>query len=248
MRKRIPKRIAKIRKKKLSKSPARPKITRSNIKRRLNFQKLKRQRIPRALTRPVTPDLVIPAKEPRFDKTDDRLPENYGQDTLVLMARDPWWLFTYWEVTNRRKDAVTDRVKQAGHQDWKTVLRVYDVTGNDAPPADYFFDIELNFFADNWYIDVGKPDREWMAELGFRTLSGEFFMLVTSNRIRTPAFGISEVVDEEWMMPENLYYQLIGLAGPGQQSGSIEVRRMLKKYLKRGLSSDRRAGFSSVLK
>jgi hypothetical protein len=29
----------------------------------------------------------------------ETLPPFYGEDTLVLLARDPYWLFSYWELT-----------------------------------------------------------------------------------------------------------------------------------------------------
>lgn len=192
--------------------------------------------------------VVPPVTNKLPQEADDRLPNYYGEDKLVLMTRDPWWIYSYWEVTMGRSSAVEAEVKQAGHQDWKTVLRVYDVTGSDNLKPSSSFDIELNFFTDNWTIDVGAPDRDWMAELGLRTTSGDFFVLLRSNVVRTPAFGISDVVDEEWMLPEDIYYQLIGLTGPGTQSGSMDIRRMLKKYLKKGVSSRHRIPVSVLSK
>ena len=170
--------------------------------------------------------------------SDSRLPTHYGEDKLMLLVRDPWWIYAYWEVTPDRNGEVVRRLRQSGHRDWKTVLRVYDVTGAGPGKSRSFFDIELNFFADNWYIDVGLPDREWLAELGLRTASGKFFMLVRSNVVRTPSFGISDVVDEEWMLPEDIYYRLIGLGMPGAVSGSMDIRKLLEKYLKRVVSSE----------
>ena len=35
------------------------------------------------------------------------LPSQYGVDKMVLMVRDPWWLYTYWEL----KSSTVERLK-----------------------------------------------------------------------------------------------------------------------------------------
>ncbi len=137
------------------------------------------------------------------------LPKNYGDDKMVLLVRDPWWLFAYWEVTQTRQAEVREAIHRGRLSPDKTVLRVYDETAG----AGTFFDIEVGVFADNWYIDVGKPDREWVAELGIRTHEGRFFRWVRSNRVRTPRAGVSDVLDEEWLLPDEIYWKLFGLSG-----------------------------------
>lgn len=167
------------------------------------------------------------------------LPSKYGEDKAVLMVRDPWWLFAYWEVTPRREQETVDAIHRAGLTREKSVLRVYDVTGASVPDSHSFFDIELQNFASTWYIDVGVPDREWVVEVGIRTREGRFFMLVRSNVVRTPRFGVSDVLDEEWMLPDELYWKLFGMSGLGRQKSSLDVREILERYLKSVVSSER---------
>ena len=190
----------------------------------------------------ISEPVLSPAVEstaPRIVQEDRRLPTHYGEDRLVLLVRDPWWIFAYWEVTPERQQQV---LRQTEGKRYKTVLRVYDVSGVSLPKSNSFFDIEINFHADNWYVDVGMPDREWAAEIGFRTEDGRFFALVRSNTVRTPAFGISDVLDEEWMLPEDVYFRLLGQSfGAGSPGGSMDIRRMLEKYLKNVVSSERPA-------
>lgn len=93
----------------------------------------------------------------------------------------------------------------------KKVLRVYDVTNVSWPSAHSFFDIEIGFAA-NWYIEVGVPNRQWIAEIGWLSQDGQFFSLVRSNVVRTPRHGLSEVVDEEWMMPDALSKWAYGIS------------------------------------
>ena len=186
-------------------------------------------------------DALTPPEPPpgaSVESQDRRLPSHYGEDRLVLLVRDPWWLFAYWEVTPQRQQQIAREAEQKSRAGRKTVLRVYDVTGLALPKYHSFFDIELNFYADNWYIDVGLPDREWVTEIGTRTDTGRFFALVRSNKVRTPAFGISDVLDEEWMLPEDVYYRLIGRS-IGASGGSMDIRKLLEKYLRNVVSSER---------
>ena len=165
-----------------------------------------------------------------------QLPVTYGENNLVLLVRDPWWFYAYWEVTPKREREVLGLIKESGLFVEAKVLRVYDVTDKIWPDTPIFFDIETGF-ANNWYVDVGKPDRQWVSELGFRTRGGRFFALVRSNMIRTPRFGVSDILDEEWLLPDELYWKIFGLSGGlGMQKSSLDVREVLERYL-RGLGA-----------
>ncbi|MGH7197602.1 MAG: DUF4912 domain-containing protein [Candidatus Omnitrophota bacterium] len=178
------------------------------------------------------------------------LPSQYGEDKAVLMVRDPWWLFAYWEVTPWREREIVEAIQRAGLTREKSVLRVYDVTDTALPDCHSFFDIELVNLANSWYIDVGSPNRQWVVEVGVRTREGRFFMLVRSNVVRTPRFGVSDVLDEEWMLPDELYWKLFGMSGLGRQKSSLDVREILERYLKSVISSERPSsvGFSPTKK
>jgi hypothetical protein len=52
-----------------------------------------------------------------------------------------------------------------------------------------------------------------VVDIGLLTRRGKFYLLARSNRVTTPRFGPSEVIDEEWMCPDEEYWRLFGLAG-----------------------------------
>ncbi len=211
-------------------------------KKRKKVSPKSRKRQPRNISIPsfVPPTKLMAHPEAPSAYVDHRVPSHYNEDTLVLMIRDPWWMYAYWEITPTLQNSVMECVKQSKASDWKMVLRVYDVTLASVERPNSYFDIDLNFYTDNWYIDVGVPDRSWVAELGYRTNKHQFFKLIRSNTVRTPAFGMSEILDEEWMLPEEIYYQIIGYSIHGShQQGSMDIRRLLERYLKNVVSSER---------
>ena len=161
------------------------------------------------------------------------LPAYYEENKITLLVRDPWWIFAFWEVTPWRRGEVCERALREGHSPDKIVLRVHNLSENS------FFDIEVGSTLGQWYVDVGKPDCEWRADLGVRTREGKFFVFVSSNSVKTPRYGVSDVLDEEWMLPDELYWKIFGISsGFGRQKSSADVKEILERYLKNIASSE----------
>src|SRR5207245_462354 len=121
------------------------------------------------------------------DRESGELPRAYGCDRIVLLPRDPWWVFTYWEITpTTRVQAL--RALGAEAEGARELLRVYDVTfiaftGDNAWQS---FDVELPPGADRWYLNVGRPAASFCVELGLPTPGGRFLPLARSNVVTTP--------------------------------------------------------------
>jgi hypothetical protein len=176
----------------------------------------------------------------RRDRVEFRFPHGYGDNKIVILARDPWWIFAYWEILKHREEEVIRKIESAGDSVSRSILRVYDVTdinfsGNNAHS---YFDIELKGLASSWYINVVQPDRSWIVDIGIVTKKGGFYLLARSNTIRTPRFGMSDKLDAEWMMPEEDYWKMFSLSGGfGVGKGSLEVRELIKRRLEEQISS-----------
>ncbi len=167
------------------------------------------------------------------------LPEGYGDNRIVLMVRDPFWLFTYWEI---RKDAF-DKVRNAlgilAHSA-KIVLRVYDVTDIifNGTNAHKHFDSEVPGSARSWYVNVGEPNRSFCVDIGFLAPNGTFRILARSNTVKMPRISISEVVDEKWAGIEELYEKTFVQTGLGISGESVfeRVHRNWQEMPKEGVS------------
>ena len=169
-----------------------------------------------------------------------RFPPGYGDNKIVLLARDPWWIFAYWEILKNKEEEVIGRIRSSGDSPQKHILRVYDITdvNFNGKNAHSYFDIELNSLATNWYINVNLPERTWIVDIGIITNKGDFHTLARSNIIKTPSFGMSDQLDAEWKMPEEAYWDMFSLSGGfGVGKGSLEVREMIKKRLEEQITS-----------
>jgi len=140
-----------------------------------------------------------PIGRPVVDREVGELPRSYGTDRLVLLPRDPWWLFAYWEITPASR---VEALRALGDEAAGTreVLRVYDVTfiEFDGQNAWSWFDVDFAPGAESWYVNVGKPATSYCAELGLRTASGRFLPLVRAATVQTPSSQPAPEAQVRW--------------------------------------------------
>lgn len=139
-----------------------------------------------------TPTLQKAAESPYAE-----IPREYGENRIVLLVRDPEWVYAYWEVT---PDALGEANRRAGDREAHLTLRVYDVT--EAKDLTYFWDIEIYQRIGNWYIEVGRPERTYLADIGMKSRAGTFATIARSNAGHTPPNAPSPRFDEEWWTVE----------------------------------------------
>jgi hypothetical protein len=151
------------------------------------------------------------------------------------MVRDPWTLYSYWEVRREVEDRTREEIRKKGLIPEKSILRVYDVAGSSIKAV---FDFELKNWIESWYVHTGNPGKKWMVDIGIVCTNGEFFTLARSNVVEAPPHGMSDTTDERWMCSEDLFYKMFAVAGGyGVGTSSMEMKEILERHLKEWLSS-----------
>lgn len=149
-------------------------------------------------------------------------PAGYGDNRIVLMVRDPHWVYAYWEVNEKRRSEIRSEVGETAYSKAKEYLRIYDTENWNS------FDIEVTGGARNWYIRVPAPNRTYCADIGYLTADGRFVAAARSNWVTTPLDRMSDIIDERWMIPDwEKMYALSGGFGIGR--GSMEIHELIKK-------------------
>ncbi len=188
---------------------------------------------------------LVPLPPPQESCYPPELPVAYGETRITVMVRDPFWAFAYWEIEPKRlEDLKCAMGKEAAEA--QMILRVYDITGIEfnGVNAHRYFDLEITNMANNWYINVGAPDRTFCVDLGLKTKTGRFFLLARSNTIQTPRAWMSEVVDETWMSTREDFEKVYALSGGYRVgAGSLELQELVAKRLQEHLASP---GISSM--
>ncbi len=166
------------------------------------------------------------------------IPAGYDVDRILAMVRDPRWIFTYWEVTG---STYRDLERRFGG-DWpkcRMILRVYD-RGRDS-----HFDIALAEGARNWYIQV-EPEGRYQIALGLVTPDGRFHEIILSNIVETPRTGVSDVIDDRWMIPDELFALIFSASGGHDlHATSAELRELVEGRLLEQMSSESVSSFGS---
>ncbi len=180
-------------------------------------------------------------EDPRARSIPQDIPYQYDQDKIVLQVRDPHWVHAYWELKSQTLEGLKARLGDDFFHA-KKVLRVYDVTNIvfNGSNANSFFDLQVNDFANSWYINTNGPGRAFCVDLGLMLADGRFITIVRSNVVQTPIDSPSWITDEEWMIPDDMFARLYGMGfGLGKSSpvGGAWQERIKAGLFSSGLSS-----------
>jgi len=150
------------------------------------------------------------------------LPEGYGESRIVLMPRDPQWGYAYWDIPNEHREAV----RQRGGQ--RLALRLYDVTSLDinSQRPHSLQQYECDELARTWYVPIPVSDRDYLAEIGYLTPTGDWLLLARSNPMRIPPVYPSDWFEDQFMTLE-WNNDLVGrtfltLIPPDQRTAEVE--------------------------
>ncbi len=137
------------------------------------------------LTQPPT---APTAPEPPAYEYLGELPDSYGTKKLYLVARDPQWLFAYWDLN-------WQQYQEAAHaaHDGKVFLQVYWQSGQRAQQ------IQIGESSRNWYLHVGQPNTAFYAELGYYRHDGGFEVISRSATVTTPRDNLSPRTDAKFV-------------------------------------------------
>lgn len=95
-------------------------------------------------------------------------------------------LFIYWDIADSDRKSFTEHYGENFFKDTKPVLIVHNKTMN------YSFEIEINDFANSWYLHVNDTDCKYEIELGRRpfthisTIKEEYIYISSSNEMNSP--------------------------------------------------------------
>ena len=90
------------------------------------------------------------------------LPYRYNETTVKILAQTPTTLFIYWDISDNDRKSFTEKYGEDFFNNTKPVLVVTNKTMN------YSFEIDINDFANCWYLHVNDANCDYSVELGRR--------------------------------------------------------------------------------
>jgi hypothetical protein len=131
-------------------------------------------------------------------------PERYFVDETTLLARDPWTLFVYWEVTDRGWDVA----RAALGSDGKLTLRIYSTALSRGGPVSAHgregvvsdtVDYALDWDHGRRYVPAPRPGAHVSAAVGLVGPTGRFAPICHAPRVRVPQAEPAAEGPVEWM-------------------------------------------------
>jgi len=97
---------------------------------------------------------VIPATTEYYD-----LPFRYNQTVVKILAQTPNTLFIYWDISD---DARNSYIEKYGKDFFENTIPFLFITNKT---MNYSFEVEINDFANSWYLHINDADCEYKVEL-----------------------------------------------------------------------------------
>ena len=114
------------------------------------------------------------------------LPYRYNQTIVKLLAQTPTTLFVYWDISDEDRKNFINNYGDGFFENTKPVLIIHNKTLN------YSFEVEINDFANSWYLHVSDSKCEYKIELGRRPFdksqfnNEDYFYISNSNELESP--------------------------------------------------------------
>lgn len=90
------------------------------------------------------------------------LPYRYNQTIVKVLAQTPTTLFVYWDISDADRAHYVETYGDNFFNYTKPVLVVHNITMN------YSYEIDIDDFANSWYLHVNDSNCEYSVELGRR--------------------------------------------------------------------------------
>lgn len=119
------------------------------------------------------------------------LPGNYNKTVVKLLAQTPNTLFVYWEISDDDRKKYVEQYGANFFEVTKPVLIVHNDSMN------YSFEVDINDFANCWYLNVNDSKCDYRIELGRRPIKNnayidsskineDYIFISSSNEIESP--------------------------------------------------------------
>jgi len=114
------------------------------------------------------------------------LPYRYNETVVKILYQTPTILFVYWDISDYDRENYIKQYGENFFNDTKPVLKIYNLTKN------YSFEIEINDFANSWYINVNDANCKYKVELSRKkinhveNLNSDYIHITSSNDIEFP--------------------------------------------------------------
>lgn len=114
------------------------------------------------------------------------LPYRYNETMVRILYQTPNVLFVYWDISDDDRKKLIDKFGETFFYDTKPILKIFNLTKN------YNFEVEINDFANSWYINVNDANCDYKVELARKpiqfnnNINADYIYVSSSNQMEFP--------------------------------------------------------------
>lgn len=144
------------------------------------------------------------------------LPTKYNKTAVKLLVQSPTRMYAYWEVS----DKTIKDFSNNNHDDYNNCIPFLRITNLS---MNYSYEIQIDPFANNYYIEVKDTDCDYKVEL-IRKENEKTFLVTSSNTTHIPRSSPCEYNDEI------IFRNCVCLSVTDKFKIYMQKRNNLKKY------------------
>jgi len=169
------------------------------------------QELPEAIE---TEDLVAP--EPFFafpERPDPTLPLSYDEDLLVILIRDPYKAFAYWDFSNEKRETLGIVRGDDESPGGQLYLKIYKGLEKNDLFRDPQLHLEIPILPgiSSCYFELDEAFNAYYGTIEFVPFFDEPRKVSSSNVISPPKASMSDEYDQEWKAIEKIYQRFYSL-------------------------------------
>lgn len=168
-------------KKQSAKKTSTPQKKVSNSKKTKTTNKTTTKKSSVTKNKPKTQNTLKPSIVEYYD-----LPYRYNQTIVKILAQTPKTLFVYWDISDEDREKYKIQYGENFFETTKPVLIIYNDT------LHYSFEVDINDFANSWYLHINDSKSDYRIELGRRPIinnekiQNNYVYITSSNKIESP--------------------------------------------------------------
>jgi hypothetical protein len=177
-----------------------------------------------------------PAGEPMSMLDFEELPETYGVDECEVLAKDPFWCFAYWEVTESGLQSARAQLGLSATES-RLVLRLFTTVPAPEGVDRQIHDIELPWNHGRRYLSAPRPGAHLRVAVGLLSKEGYFAPIAHSSLLRVPP-AEPQPGHVEWM-------EVVPAKGRGRAKEPLVIVRRGAEHAERGVRAPEPLGGSA---
>lgn len=148
------------------------------------------------------------------------IPYTYNDTIIKVLAQNPYTLFVYWDISNAYRNSLIEKYGDNFFYNTRPFLAIKNESNGN------YFEIEVNDFTNNWYINVEDTKCKYKITLIRKSISKE--TQINNNYLEITSSNICEIPNDHVLINE-LPFKVPFYNVKTKQTTEVEISSLIDK-------------------